>query len=207
MAAKTSYEGDSRPGNDPRSGAFLLLCGWKWKDGRLSPLRAQSKPRRRTLYIETSEDSLDRRRAHGNGSSCGSCVAREPDGRLRNDRLDDERRDRRAAGQLAEPLRGLAHRDEPRGAHRSRARRVLLDGAVRRARARRDAADRAAHLGDRHVPAGRGHHDASRSRSRAPSPASTRTASQQAAQTAKENCPVSKALAGVPEISLEARLG
>ena len=28
-----------------------------------------------------------------------------------------------------------------------------------------------------------------------------------AAQTAKENCPVSKALAGVPEISLEARLG
>jgi osmotically inducible protein OsmC len=29
---------------------------------------------------------------------------------------------------------------------------------------------------------------------------------QQAAQTAKENCPVSKALAAVPEISLEARL-
>jgi osmotically inducible protein OsmC len=28
-----------------------------------------------------------------------------------------------------------------------------------------------------------------------------------AAQTAKENCPVSKALAGVPEISLEAKLG
>ncbi len=28
----------------------------------------------------------------------------------------------------------------------------------------------------------------------------------QAAQTAKENCPVSKALAGVPEITLEARL-
>jgi osmotically inducible protein OsmC len=30
---------------------------------------------------------------------------------------------------------------------------------------------------------------------------------QQAAQTAKESCPVSKALAGVPEITLEARLG
>jgi lipoyl-dependent peroxiredoxin len=29
---------------------------------------------------------------------------------------------------------------------------------------------------------------------------------QQAAETAKENCPVSQALAGVPEISLEARL-
>ncbi len=29
---------------------------------------------------------------------------------------------------------------------------------------------------------------------------------QKAAQTAKENCPVSKALAGVPEITLEARL-
>lgn len=29
----------------------------------------------------------------------------------------------------------------------------------------------------------------------------------QAAQSAKENCPVSKALAGVPEISLEAKLG
>jgi osmotically inducible protein OsmC len=29
----------------------------------------------------------------------------------------------------------------------------------------------------------------------------------QAAQTAKENCPVSKALAGVPEITLEAKLG
>jgi osmotically inducible protein OsmC len=28
----------------------------------------------------------------------------------------------------------------------------------------------------------------------------------QAAETAKENCPVSKALAGVPEISLDARL-
>ena len=32
------------------------------------------------------------------------------------------------------------------------------------------------------------------------------TAFQQAAETAKENCPVSKALAGVPEITLEARL-
>jgi osmotically inducible protein OsmC len=30
---------------------------------------------------------------------------------------------------------------------------------------------------------------------------------QQAAQTAKGNCPVSQALAGVPEISLEAKLG
>ncbi len=30
---------------------------------------------------------------------------------------------------------------------------------------------------------------------------------QEAAETAKENCPVSQALAGVPEISLEARLG
>jgi osmotically inducible protein OsmC len=30
---------------------------------------------------------------------------------------------------------------------------------------------------------------------------------QEAAQTAKENCPVSKALAGVPEISLESKLG
>ena len=30
---------------------------------------------------------------------------------------------------------------------------------------------------------------------------------EQAARTAKENCPVSKALAGVPEISLTARLG
>ena len=30
---------------------------------------------------------------------------------------------------------------------------------------------------------------------------------QEAARTAKENCPVSKALAGVPEITLEARLG
>ena len=29
----------------------------------------------------------------------------------------------------------------------------------------------------------------------------------QAAETAKANCPVSKALAGVPEITLEARLG
>jgi osmotically inducible protein OsmC len=33
------------------------------------------------------------------------------------------------------------------------------------------------------------------------------SAFEQAAQTAKENCPVSKALAGVPEISLEAKLG
>jgi osmotically inducible protein OsmC len=32
------------------------------------------------------------------------------------------------------------------------------------------------------------------------------SAFEQAAQTAKENCPVSKALAGVPEISLDARL-
>jgi osmotically inducible protein OsmC len=30
---------------------------------------------------------------------------------------------------------------------------------------------------------------------------------EEAARTAKENCPVSKALAGVPEISLEAKLG
>ena len=30
---------------------------------------------------------------------------------------------------------------------------------------------------------------------------------QEAAQAAKENCPVSKALAGVPDVSLTARLG
>ena len=60
---------------------------------------------------------------------------------------------------------------------------------------------------DRHLPAGRGHHaDRAHGRGHA-SPASTRDAFEQAAQAAKENCPVSKALAGVPEITLEARLG
>ena len=37
-------------------------------------------------------------------------------------------------------------------------------------------------------------------------PGLDQAAFQQAAQTAKENCPVSKALAGVPEITLEAKL-
>jgi lipoyl-dependent peroxiredoxin len=37
-------------------------------------------------------------------------------------------------------------------------------------------------------------------------PGSDENAFQEAAETAKENCPVSKALAGVPEISLDARL-
>ena len=97
-------------------------------------------------------------------------------------------------------------RDEPRGADRGRARRVLLDGALGRARA------------------GRARRRTS-SAPRRPSPSSRARASReialtvegtvpgldadgfaQAAQTAKENCPVSKALAGVPEISLEARL-
>ena len=35
-------------------------------------------------------------------------------------------------------------------------------------------------------------------------PGSTRTGSRQAAEGAKANCPVSKALAGVPEITLDA---
>ena|SRR5579884_2924835 len=37
-------------------------------------------------------------------------------------------------------------------------------------------------------------------------PGIAEVAFQEAAETAKENCPVSKALAGVPEITLEARL-
>jgi osmotically inducible protein OsmC len=37
-------------------------------------------------------------------------------------------------------------------------------------------------------------------------PGSDESAFREAAETAKENCPVSKALAAVPEITLEARL-
>src|SRR5581483_675434 len=85
-------------------------------------------------------------------------MAGEPDGRLRDDRLDDERGDRRAVRELAESRRGLAVRDESRGVDRGCARRLLLDGALARARAGGQRPRRAPYLRDRHVPARRRDH-------------------------------------------------
>ena len=96
--------------------------------------------------------------------------------------------------------------DEPRGADRGGARVVLRDGALARASpSRRDAADGAQDVGDRHVPAGRGHH-AHRADGRGAGPRPRRRpASRDRASDAKENCPVSQALAAVP-ITLDAAL-
>ena len=56
-------------------------------------------------------------------------------GGQRHDRLDDERRDRRAARQLGGALEDeTGGNDEPRGADRRGARGVLLDGALDRPR-------------------------------------------------------------------------
>jgi organic hydroperoxide reductase OsmC/OhrA len=59
--------------------------------------------------------------------------------------------------------------------------------------------------GDLIVPARRGNHE-DRARRRRPRPGIDESAFQQAADGARQNCPVSKALTGVPEISLTARL-
>ena len=64
--------------------------------------------------------------------------------------------------------------DEPGGADRGRARRVLLDGALARPGRGGHAAGRAQDVGDRHVPAGRGDHEDRADGRRARSRASTR---------------------------------
>ncbi len=61
-------------------------------------------------------------------------------------------------------------------------------------------------LGDRHVPARRGDHEGRADRSRHRCRASTPTASTPRPEDAKKNCPVSKALAGIPEVTLDAEL-
>ena len=82
---------------------------------------------------------------------------------------------------------------------------VLLDGALPRARGRRDAGGAARGLRHRHVPAGRGDHEG----------AIVVVGTVQGvdhdgfveyAEGAKVNCPVSKALTGVPEVTLDATL-
>src|SRR5581483_10485089 len=96
----------------------------------------------------------------GNGPPGRRDVAGQLDGRQRHDHEDDERRDRRADGELAGALRGWGERrDEPRGADRLGARSLLRDGALARALAGRQHARRAPHLVDGHVPAGRRHHE------------------------------------------------
>ena len=120
----------------------------------------------------------------------------------------DERRERRvrpSRRQLGGAHRGHRRADESRGADRRRARVVLLDGALARARAGRYAAREARGRRDRDVRPGNGDHEdrADRARIR---PGLDEAAFREAAEGAKENCPVSKALAAVPEITVDASL-
>ena len=122
----------------------------------------------------------------------------------------DSRRQRRlrpARRHLGLPRRGAGRPDEPGGADRRGVGVVLLDGALARARAGGLAAERldtsvtvtfqpgegivkGAHPRARHRPRSR----------RGGVPRSRRTAR-------RANCPVSKALAGIPEVTLDAALG
>ena len=95
---------------------------------------------------------------------------------------------------------------EPGGADRGRARVLLLDGALERAREGGHAARAARDLGHRDVRARNRDHEERARPSAARFRGWTRTRSAQAAEGAKENCPVSKALAAVPEITLDASL-
>ena len=66
--------------------------------------------------------------------------------------------------------------------------------------------ERARDVGDRDLRPGNGDHEERADASAESSRAGRRPASVEAAEAAKENCPVSKALAAVPEITLDASL-
>ncbi len=142
----------------------------------------------------------------GDRSHCESDLAGLAHGRQRTDRGRRQRRVRPARRDVGLPGRVPRRPDEPRGADRGRLAILLLDGAVPRARRRGNAAGAARDL-------------------RRPSPSSRARGSRRArsscvggvpgldhagflehAETAVANCPVSKALAGIPEVTLDATL-
>ena len=83
---------------------------------------------------------------------------------------------------------------------------MLLDGALGRARASGDAADELRTSATVTFQPGEGITEIALT-VEGTVPGLDEDGFAEAAQTAKENCPVSKALAGVPEITLEATLG
>ena len=117
----------------------------------------------------------------------------------------DERRDRRARRHVGRALGGRDRRqDEPRGADRRRARRVLLDGALARPREGGHAAGASSKTSATVTfQPGEGITKIALT-VEGSVPGLDADAFEEAAQAAKENCPVSKALAGVPEITLDA---
>ena len=86
---------------------------------------------------------------------------------------------------------------EPRGADRCRPLVVLLDGAVERAGQGRHPAHDAAHSSRGRLPAGRGHHGV-RLHVVGDVPGLDADGFREAAEGARQNCPVSMALAAVP---------
>ena len=119
------------------------------------------------------------------------------------------------SGAAARPARhlGVAHRalgrqDEPRGAHRRRARVVLLDGALARAHRGRQPARAPRRLRHRHAVDGRrpeGVELAPHGARRRPGPRRRRLRAGR--QGAADGCPISGALKGNLEISVDAQLG
>ena len=95
--------------------------------------------------------------------------------------------------------------DQPRGADRCGARRLLLDGALRRSCEGRYAAEELNTSATVTFQPGEGiTRIALTVEGRVPG--LEQDAFEESAQDAKRNCPVSKALAGVSEITLDARL-
>ena len=94
---------------------------------------------------------------------------------------------------------------EPRGADRGRARCVLLDGALRRTREGGNPPDELKTSATVTFQPGEGITKIALT-VEGRVPGLDAAAFEEAAQGAKANCPVSKALAGVPEITLDARL-
>ena len=130
------------------------------------------------------------------------------DGGQRHDREDDERRDRRAArvswaARSEDATGGKTSPEELIAAAHAACFSMALSAGLAKAGT---PPDELQDLGDGHVPAGRGDHEDRADRRGQRARHRRRGVRGGRADGAKANCPVSKALAGVPEITLDARL-
>ena len=179
------------------------------REPTLDQLEVSIRALREVLQLEetgTPEASAWKSWPDGDRSSRRRDLEGQPDGGQRDDRLDDERRVRRAAGVLGRALRGRNRRqDEPGGADRGRACGVLLDGALGRPRKAGTPPEELNTSATVTFQPGEGITKIALT-VEGSVPGLDAAAFEEAAQAAKENCPVSKALAAVPEITLDARL-
>jgi len=109
-AAADDARADARPARGldpgPARGARPRGCGHAQRAARRGHGLAPSEHLRRStevrLYVASA--ASERRERHGNGPPGRRAVAGELDGRLRDNRLNDDRRDRGASGQLGGAL-------------------------------------------------------------------------------------------------------